>query len=222
MYIANIEDLIDSAPSASLTDIGAPLRLDSSVKVMDIGPVKNQATPSSEPVVAVESKQEPIIAKETPKEEYPIFKKSINVEDHIDLPSIETTQYVSTDISQFEPIFNTINERMARIESMLTHEGESTYEPSTPQLKKAFISIKDLVDTEFDYYSINTVGQCVVFVIPTGSFNLKTRSSTKVELSVEDVKSDCVLVEKPIPLLSTGNDILIFFAIPPKNVDSEA
>ena len=212
-YIANLEDLLESVSSASLTDLGAPLKLDSSVKVVDLASPKKPQSENTPEQPSVKSEDTSAIV-EVADPNPPMSRFGTSNEVEIDIPK------------NYAPVNADIEAAVWRIEKLLLEvrgkltDTEETPKPELPKLQKATISIKDLIDTEFDYYNINTVGQCVVFTIPTGTFNIKTRSSTKVELSVKDIKSECVLVERPIPLVNTAMDILIFFVLPAKSVDS--
>ena len=212
-YIANLEDLIESVSSASLTDLGAPLKLDSSVKVVDLAPPKKPQFVNTTEQPSVKS-EETSVTTEVVDPNPPMSRSGVPNDVEIDIPKT------------YAPVNDNVEAAVWRLEKLLLEvrgkliDKKEAPKPELPKLQKATISIKDLIDTEFDYYNINTVGQCVVFTIPTGTFNIKTRSSTKVELSVKDIKSECVLVERPIPLVNTAMDILIFFVLPAKSVDS--
>ena len=213
-YIANLEDLLESVSSASLTDLGAPLKLDSSVKVVDLASPKKPQSENIAEQPPVKSEDTSVTIEVTEDPNPPMSRSGASKNVEIDIPK------------NYAPVNAEVEAAVWRMEKLLLEvrgkltDKEETPKPELPKLQKATISIKDLIDTEFDYYDINTVGQCVVFTIPTGTFNIKTRSSTKVELNVKDVKSECVLVEKPIPLVNTTLDILIFFVLPAKSVDS--
>jgi hypothetical protein len=197
-----IEDLREYVHSATLPKFGAPLQLDASVEVIDLAPtidVKTKTNQNKTPKI------QSTIAEDASETEIPHVKP-----EPLPLQAKDNGYVIQSNIDykHIDALSRKLDTILQIIEDKQTKKQQPTYE-----LKTASISIQNIVDTDFMYYTMNAVGPCVVFVIPNDAFNIKTKSTTKVLLKADGTESNCVLVEKPIPLVGTDKSIVIFFTL---------